>query len=171
MNVPFGHKQAAVLNILVSDKGYLLLRRDKEPNRGLYTPVGGKIDAFETPAEAARRETLEETGIEVNAGSISLAGVLVDTSPTANNWVCFVYVTPIDFADPGHCDEGLLEWISEERLSEVPIPVSDRFVFQFVHEARPFVISAVYNDQDEVQLISEELSNTIVYRINGKSAS
>jgi len=43
------------------DQGYLLLKAKK----GYWQNPQGGIDAGETPIQAARRETLEETGLEV----------------------------------------------------------------------------------------------------------
>ena len=43
----------------------MLLKRFKTPNKGLYTPVGGKLEPHESPLNAAIRETFEETGINV----------------------------------------------------------------------------------------------------------
>jgi 8-oxo-dGTP diphosphatase len=41
----------------------LLIRRGREPAKGLWSPVGGKVDFGETLADAARREVAEETGV------------------------------------------------------------------------------------------------------------
>ncbi|HRJ49981.1 MAG TPA: NUDIX hydrolase, partial [Phycisphaerales bacterium] len=45
----------------------LLLRRAKAPNQGLCSPIGGKLDVStgESPAQCARREIMEEAGIDV----------------------------------------------------------------------------------------------------------
>ena len=43
----------------------LLIQRDIDPGRGLWTFPGGYVDRYENPPEAARRELLEETGVEV----------------------------------------------------------------------------------------------------------
>jgi ADP-ribose pyrophosphatase YjhB (NUDIX family) len=43
----------------------LLVRRTNEPQRGLWTVPAGFIDAGEDPAQAAVRECLEETGLQV----------------------------------------------------------------------------------------------------------
>jgi ADP-ribose pyrophosphatase YjhB (NUDIX family) len=42
-----------------------LLRRDLEPGLGRWTFPAGFVDRGETPAQAAARETLEESGLEV----------------------------------------------------------------------------------------------------------
>ncbi|CAG0975182.1 MAG: NUDIX hydrolase [Rhizobiaceae bacterium] len=41
----------------------LLVRRGREPSRGLYAFPGGRIEPGETVEEAARRELHEETGL------------------------------------------------------------------------------------------------------------
>jgi ADP-ribose pyrophosphatase YjhB (NUDIX family) len=42
----------------------LLIRRGQAPSKGLWAPVGGRVEWGETLAEAARREVLEEAAIE-----------------------------------------------------------------------------------------------------------
>lgn len=59
----------AAAAIVVDPAGRLLLvRRGKEPQRGRWTVPGGKLEPGETPAQAAVRETFEETGARVRAG-------------------------------------------------------------------------------------------------------
>ena len=65
MSFPIGLKKVAVLCVLQSNDGLLLLRRSKEPHLNKYIPIGGKVDAFETPRAAAIREIFEETSLKV----------------------------------------------------------------------------------------------------------
>lgn len=53
--------------LLVRDEAnrILLGQRDKDPQRGAWVIPGGKINAFESVAEAAAREIEEETGLRV----------------------------------------------------------------------------------------------------------
>lgn len=45
---------------------FLLVRRARQPAKGLYAFPGGRIEAGETPIEAAIREMREETGLIVD---------------------------------------------------------------------------------------------------------
>ena len=52
------------------DGGILLIRRAIEPGYGMWTFPGGYVERGEVAEEAARREVMEETGIEVEVGAI-----------------------------------------------------------------------------------------------------
>ena len=50
--------------VVFGSKGVLLVRRDKDPGKGLWSIPGGGVEVGETQAEAVVREVQEETGIE-----------------------------------------------------------------------------------------------------------
>ena len=52
------------------DGGILLVQRDIEPGYGKWTFPGGFVERGEVAQEAARREVLEETGLEVEVGEV-----------------------------------------------------------------------------------------------------
>ena len=56
--------------MLEQNGSVLLVRRDNEPQRGLWTLPAGFVDAGEDPKQAAERECLEETGLLVEIGEL-----------------------------------------------------------------------------------------------------
>ena len=64
----------AVVLTPVAD-GIVVIRRNIEPAKGTLTLPGGYIDLGETWQEAARRELLEETGIEIGVNDLTLYDV------------------------------------------------------------------------------------------------
>ena len=51
--------------LIRGDGRYLLVQRAAEPDRGLWSVPGGLVEVGEKAADAAIREALEETGLEV----------------------------------------------------------------------------------------------------------
>jgi 8-oxo-dGTP diphosphatase len=116
---------------------YLLLHRAKSPNKGLYSPIGGKLETSlgESPARCAQREIAEEAGLSIAIDRLHLAGIISETGyrsadgapPT--HWLMFWYrvlgpvaVERVDF------DEGRLEWVQPDRLMDLDMPATDRTI-------------------------------------------
>ena len=155
--VPLGIKRIATLCVLRNGNNFMLLKRLKEPNKDTYTPVGGKIEPYETPEEGVIRETFEETGIRVD--KVKFCGILTETSPVKYNWLSYVYVADIDVVTPPDCNEGTLEWIAYEDLLNVPTPRTDWFIYKYILENKPFVFHALYDGDLNLLEMKEEISN------------
>ncbi len=108
----------------------LLLRRKKEPNFGLCSPIGGKLDmeTGESPAQCAQREIMEEAGIEVPIDRLHLAGLISEASyERKGHWLLFYYrvMGPVR-VEAREIREGRLEWFTFDELEGLPLPETDR---------------------------------------------
>jgi 8-oxo-dGTP diphosphatase len=85
----------AVLCYLYDDDGHvLLLHRSKDPNRGMYSPVGGKLEIAtgESPHQCAVREVHEETGLDVDPTDARLTGIVAETAYEGQtHWLIFLF--------------------------------------------------------------------------------
>jgi len=73
--IHFEDPKVAAGVLIEQDGKVLLVRRVNEPQQGLWSFPAGFIDAYEDPAEGARRECLEETGLEVEiTGLVDVIG-------------------------------------------------------------------------------------------------
>lgn len=162
---PMGLKRAAVLCILQSadTDRMLLLRREREPHVGKYTPVGGKLEPFETPEAAARREVFEEAGVDVP--DLKLCGILTETSPVKYNWIVYVYVGFVQEFEPPACNEGELTWVPLDDVSRIPTPRTDGYIYELVREKRDFILNAIYDENLELRTLRNELgAGDFLYR-------
>jgi 8-oxo-dGTP diphosphatase len=64
-HVVFFDPKVAVVAFVTQDGAALLIKRANDPGKGLWALPAGFVDAGENPADAACRETLEETGLVV----------------------------------------------------------------------------------------------------------
>lgn len=60
----------AAAALLEQDGKLLLLRRARDPFKGMWNLPSGFVELDETPAQAAIRELKEETGLDANAGRL-----------------------------------------------------------------------------------------------------
>ena len=123
----------AVLCDLRDESGrVLLLRRAKNPNQGMYSPIGGKLDTAigESPAQCAQREIEEEAGIHVPMERLKLRGIVSEHGYQGQtNWLMFLYrVTGVVAVREQTIREGDLVWKSWEELEGLNLPETDRTI-------------------------------------------
>jgi len=155
--IPFGIKKVASMCVLKCDQQFLLLKRANEPNRGMYVPVGGKLEPHENAYKAVLRETLEETGIQLP--SATFCGILTESSPVKYNWISYIYIAEIPYQPAPFCDEGILEWIKIEDLLKVPTPPTDWWIYKYILDNKPFAFSAEYDKELKMLEMREDIEN------------
>jgi 8-oxo-dGTP diphosphatase len=89
---------ASVSVVTLWEDQVLLVRRDKEPYRGKWSFPGGRIEPGETSREAARREALEETGLDVEV--LEVADVIDSIHPPAEGRPGYHYCLIVFLALP-----------------------------------------------------------------------
>jgi len=161
MKIPIGIKKNAVICILKNGNNFLLLKRNKEPHKDKFIPVGGKLEPFENPNETAIRETFEETGITIS--DLIFCGVLIENSLTEYNWTSFVYSIEIKHIKPPKTNDGVLEWVSFDNILNVPTPKSDWFIYKYIIDKKHFVLNADYNENLDLIFMKDELTAEVHY--------
>lgn len=125
-------KIAVLCDLRDAEGRVLLIRRAQNPNKGLYSPIGGKLDmpSGESPAMCARREIREEAGLEVPIERLHLGGIISEHGYDGNtNWLMFWYRVrgPVSVRG-GPMREGTLEWHRIEDLQTLALPQTDRSI-------------------------------------------
>ena len=98
----------------------LLGRKKKGLGEGNYVGLGGKLEAGESPTDAAVREIAEESGIVVDAAALDPRGTLTYLFPHRETWTqeSSVFVCADWSGEPAESDELAPEWFA---LDELPL--------------------------------------------------
>ena len=64
------HPRVGVAAVVLRDNQVLLVQRGREPGKGSWGLPGGMLELGETLVEGARREVLEECGVEIEVGPL-----------------------------------------------------------------------------------------------------
>ena len=108
----------------------LLMLRAKQPNFGVWTPIGGKLEMAtgESPFECAVRETEEETGLKVRGDELHLFAMIAEKAYHGDtHWLMFLFRCKRPIAAlPPDIAEGKFAFFSRAKINELPIPETDK---------------------------------------------
>lgn len=108
----------------------LLLRRGQEPNLGLWSPCGGKLDTAtgESPYACAQREAAEELGIRLDLGDLHLTGLASEHGYASQaHWLMFLFEVKRRLKElPPPIREGEFRFFPRSALGELALPSTDR---------------------------------------------
>jgi len=107
--------------LLTDDQGRVLLTlRNRPPEAGCWSIVGGKVDFLETLEQCAIREAREEVGLEIRLSS--LLCVTDHCLPGENqHWVSPAYLGQILAGEATNCEPGKtreVRWFDIDQLPQ-----------------------------------------------------
>jgi len=122
-----------VLVAIRKDNKILLLKRSKEPLKGYWALIGGKLKEEESISDAAIRETKEETGL--NSKFIGIKSVLHERlydeeKKCKYGFVFFLTVVEPTTFELQESHEGELKWIDLESIDSEKIILSDNWMIK-----------------------------------------
>ena len=136
-----------------NENQYLMLhriRKKNDVNHDKWIGVGGKFERGESPKECLLREVKEETGYTLT--SWKYRGII--TFVYGEDIVEYMSLYTADKYEGTQidCDEGVLEWVDKDKISELNLWEGDRIFFRLLDERDDFFsLKLVYNTEDVLQ--------------------
>jgi 8-oxo-dGTP diphosphatase len=108
----------------------LLMERAQEPNLGLWSPCGGKLqtELGESPYACACREAQEELGLTITPSDLHLTGIVSEHGYQGqSHWLMFLFEVRrrLDQLPPSH-REGRFQFFPRSALADLALPQTDR---------------------------------------------
>jgi 8-oxo-dGTP diphosphatase len=123
------YKIATLLYCFNERDEVLLLERAQEPNLGLWSPCGGKLNTEigESPHACACREAREEIGLDLTPADLRLTGLIAEHGYQGqSHWLMFLFeVKPrLKSLPPAH-REGIFKFFPRDALASLKMPQTD----------------------------------------------
>jgi 8-oxo-dGTP diphosphatase len=128
--MPLPYQISTLLYCFSRNDEVLLLERTREPNRGLWSPPGGKLEQHEgeSPYASAAREAFEELGLQFQTDAFHLTGIVSEHGyGGASHWLMFLFeLKPrLERLPPVHA-EGRFAFFERNELESLALPQTDR---------------------------------------------
>ncbi len=139
----------ATLLYVQRDGKTLMLYRNKKENdyhEGKWNGLGGKFEQGESAEECAIRELKEESGLI--AKSLKMKGFI--TFPNfdgVNDWHVFIFTIDKFEGELIDSPEGKLEWIPNEKLTELNLWEGDKIFIPWLFQDKFFSAKFIYENK------------------------
>ncbi|MBO5728182.1 MAG: 8-oxo-dGTP diphosphatase [Oscillospiraceae bacterium] len=131
-------KNTTLCYILQDGKCLMLHRVKKENdlNRDKWIGIGGKFEDKESPEECLVREVREETGLELTR--YRYRGIVTFVSDRWPTEYMHLFTADAFTGTLKECDEGVLEWLDWEQLTQIPHWEGDELFLRLLEQEEPF---------------------------------
>ena len=129
----------STLCYIEKDGCWLMLHRVKKKNdvnHDKWIGIGGKFEEGESPEECLIREAWEETGLTLT--DYQYRGIVTFVSDEWEGEYMHLYTATGWTGELKECDEGVLEWISREKMKTLPQWEGDKIFLRLLEEGAPF---------------------------------
>lgn len=137
------------------DEELLMIRKRRGLGAGRYNGPGGKVEPGETPAEAAVRETREETGVDV--GRVERRGEFDFFFGDEHVFCCHVYVATSVSGEPVDTPEAFPEWLARADVPYDEMWPDDELWLPHVLDGET-IRAVFYFDDDGDEFLAHDLA-------------
>lgn len=123
-----------------NDRGQTLLihriKKENDLNHDKWIGVGGKFEDKESPEECLLREVKEETGLTLT--TYRYRGIVTFVSDEWETEYMHLFTADGFTGEITRCDEGVLEWVDNDKVAALPTWEGDRIFLRLIDEDAPF---------------------------------
>ena len=114
------------------------VKKQNDINKDKWIGIGGKFQPEESPDECLLREAKEETGLTLT--SWTCRGVVTFLSEGGEGEYMYLFTADGFEGSLIECDEGDLEWVSREFVSQLPTWEGDQIFLELLWKDAPFFL-------------------------------
>ena len=115
------------------------VKKQNDLNHDKWIGIGGKFEGDETPDECLLREAKEETGLTLTHWRCRGVVTFLTNGPWEGEYM-YLFTADGFEGELIECNEGNLEWVSREFVSQLPTWEGDRIFLKLLWEDAPFFL-------------------------------
>ena len=123
------------------------IKKENDIHKNKWNGLGGKLEPGESPEECVKREVFEESGLIIE--SPNLHGVI--TFPKfdgIDDWIVFVYTANNFEGNLIECNEGKLDWVSDDQLLNLNLWEGDKIFIPWLTQDKFFSAKFIYEKKN-----------------------